>query len=214
MHRTNRATAIIGLTGGAGSGKSTVAAVFKRLGACVVDADRIGHQLLEKGSPCYARIIRAFGPEILSAKGEINRARLGNKAFSDQTAMAVLNAIIHPELIGRIIKEVQACRVRSRGRPVVVDAALIVQWGMDKEFDLLIMVDSLRRHRLERLAGRGISKEKASGILDSQMPASAIKRKANIVITNNGTIEGLEKRAARAWKKITKKGVSVKKGLN
>jgi dephospho-CoA kinase len=198
-------TELIGLTGGAGSGKSTVAAVFKGHGACIVDADKIGHRLLEKNHRCTARVIKEFDTGILSPKGSIDRAKLGGLVFSDKAKMLKFNEIVHPYLLKEIKKEIDLCRVKYFDRPIVVDAALIVQWGLEKELGQIIMVDSLKKLRIARLIKRGISGSKAQKIISSQQPMSEIRKKSDIVIKNNGSIKELESKAAEIWEKINKK---------
>jgi len=202
MKENKKHIKIIGLTGGAGSGKSTVARVFQRHGACVIDADSIGHELLNKNSPCFAKAVKVFGPGILSGKNAIDRGRLGELVFSDPAEMSQLNRIVHPALLMEIKKRILLCRAKYPGRPIVIDAALIVQWGLEKKLNLLIMVDSYKKLRLARLQARGILRGKAMKIMSSQLPASRIKEKAGIIITNNGTIGQLEKKAALVWNKI------------
>lgn len=205
---------LIGLTGGAGSGKSTVARVFQTLGACVIDADKIGHELLGKKSPCFAKAIKAFGPGILSGPNAIDRGRLGELVFSDPIKMNKLNRIVHPVLLGEIKKRILLCRTRYPARPIVIDAALIVKWGLGKNLDRLIMVDSHKKLRLARLQARGISRGKALKIMSSQLPASRIKEKAGIIIANNGTVRQLEKKTKLIWGQIAGENIhpAAKKG--
>ncbi len=198
---------LIGLTGGAGSGKSTVAKVFQRHGACVIDADSLGHGLLKGKSSCFAKVIKTFGPDILSAKKTIDRDRLGDLVFSDPAKMRRLNRIVHPVLLEEIRKRIKTCRVKYPGRPVVIDAALIMQWGLDKKLDLLVMVDSHKKLRLSRMQARGISRNKALRIMTSQMPVRRIREKAGLIISNNGTIGQLKKSAARACKDILRQNI-------
>lgn len=205
MKKSEHIIKLIGLTGGAGSGKSTVAAIFKKRGACVIDADKIGHRLLEKDHRCIARVIKEFGIGILSVKGSIDRSMLGELVFSDGAKMAMLNNIIHPYLLEEIRKEIDLCRTKFIGCLVVVDAALIVQWGLEKELDLMLMVDSMKRLRIARLVKRGISESKARRIISFQQPVSEIRKKSDVVIKNNGSIKELEGKAAMIWEKINKK---------
>lgn len=193
---------LIGLTGGAGSGKSTVARVFRCRGACVIDADKLGHELLDKKSPCFAKVVKAFGSGILSGKKAIDRVRLGELVFSDPAKMSRLNRIVHPALLVEIKKRSLLCLAKYPARPVVIDAALIVQWGLEKKLDILILVDSQKKLRLARLQARGISRNKALKIMASQLPASEIKQKAGIIINNNGTIGELEQKAMLVWSQI------------
>src|SRR5712692_9875458 len=102
-----------GLTGGVASGKSTVARMFEELGAKVIDADQIGHELLRAPLPAYAEVVRRFGGEVLNPSGEIDRARLGAKVFADQNGLRELNAILHPRIIERVEKLAAQCHAQA-----------------------------------------------------------------------------------------------------
>jgi dephospho-CoA kinase len=193
---------LIGLTGAAGSGKSTVAKVFARLGAGVIDADRLGHRLLGRNSPCFARLVKAFGPEILTASGGISRSRLGGLVFSDRRKLERLNRIIHPSLTREIRRQALALLRKEPSRPVVIDAALIVSWGMDAELDLLITVEATKEARLARLMRRGLSQKRARMIFDSQPNPAILRKRAGLVIENHGTVRELERKAAREWRRL------------
>lgn len=199
----NRRRQLIGLTGLAGSGKSTVAEVFSRLGARVIDADRVGHRLLYKNSPCYARLVKTFGPSILTASGAISRSKLGNAVFSDTRQLADLNRIIHPPLVSEIGRRTGLLMQGKPYRPVVIDAALIVPWGLDRRVDWLIVVEAPRLSRLARLMGRGLSRERALNIFKAQPSPADLRRKADLVIANQGSIAELRRKAERAWRELT-----------
>jgi dephospho-CoA kinase len=205
---------LVGLTGGAGSGKSTVAQVFQRHGACIIDADKLGHQMLDKKSPCFAKVIKAFGPGILLGKRSIDRGRLGELVFSDPVKLRLLNRIVQPYLLREINKNIHLCGKKYSTRPIVIDAALIVQWGLEKKLDILILVDSQKKLRLARLQARGISRSKSLKIMASQLPVSEIKQKTGIIINNDGTIGELEKKAILVWGQIAGENIqpAVKNG--
>jgi dephospho-CoA kinase len=207
MKNNKKQVIVIGLTGGAGSGKSTVAKVFQRQGACIIDADKLGHQMLDKKSPCFAKVVKAFGPGILSGKSSIDRVRLGEMVFSDPAKLRRLNRIVHPALLREINRNIRLCRKKYSARPIVLDAALIVPWGLEKKLDRLVMVDSRKKLRLFRVMDRGVPKDKALRMLASQVPVSQIKIKADIVIPNNGTIAQFKAAAALAWRRLTEENV-------
>jgi dephospho-CoA kinase len=194
-------TLVIGLTGGAGSGKSQVAEIFRQNGARVVEADRLGHRLLRRGSQYYSKIVKAFGPGILGRRGTVDRRRLGDLVFSGSRKRTRLNRIVHPELVRQIRARI-AGNKRTGSRPVVVDAALLVDWGLHGEMDHLIVVDAPAGLRLKRLEAKGVSRQKAKGIMAAQMPAGRLKRLADIVIDNSGTKNDLRRKAAAVWRKI------------
>ena len=186
-------TDVIGLTGGAGSGKSTAAKYFRELGGRVIDADRIGHGLLKKGSPCHGKIVKAFGPSIVTG-GRINRKALGKIVFGRKMELGRLNRIVHPYIL-REIKN-QKSKIKNSGFKglLIIDAALIVPWGLQKTLDLLIVVDSPVKTRLDRLTAKGISPAQARRIIASQLPVSKLKREADIIIVNNGSPSGLKEK--------------------
>jgi len=186
-------TVIIGLTGGAGSGKSTAAGYFRGLGARVIDADRIGHGLLKKGSPCHGQIVKAFGPAIV-ARGGINRKLLGKIVFGSKRELEKLNRIVHPHILTNIKNKIEKIKNGSFRGLVIVDAALIVPWGLQKKLDLLMVVDSPVKTRLVRLTAKGISPAQARRIMASQLPVSKLKREADIIIVNDGSLSSLKKK--------------------
>jgi dephospho-CoA kinase len=183
-----------GLTGGAGSGKSTAAKYFRDLGARVIDADRIGHGLLKFGSPCHGKIVKAFGPAIVN-RGGINRKHLGKIVFGDKRQLGKLNKIVHPHLVANINDQILKIKKSGYKGPVIVDAALIVPWGLQKKLDILIVVDSPAKTRLERLTAKGIIPAQARRIMASQLPVSKLKREADITIVNDGSLSSLKKKA-------------------
>ncbi len=195
---------VIGVTGGAGSGKSLVAGLFRERGARLVDADRMGHRLLRRGSSCYKKIEKTFGPGILKRTGAVDRGKLGALVFSEPGKMGRLNAIVHPELVRNIRRQISKLK-RQGGGPIVLDAALIVDWGLQRELDALVAVEAPAKARLERLARKGVPRERARGIMASQLPSRKLRREADEVIVNTGTIYALRRRAAAAWERIAAK---------
>jgi len=184
---------IAGLTGGAGSGKSTAAALFKKLGARVIDADRIGHHLLKSGSPCHAKVVKAFGSAIVSG-GRIKRKALGKIVFGNKRELEKLNKIIHPYILREIKNKISKIKNSGFSGLVIVDAALIVPWDLQKMLDLLIVIDTSLKTRIERLRARGLSLNQARKILASQLPASKLKNEADLVIHNDGSLSGLKQK--------------------
>ena len=184
---------LIGLTGGAGSGKSTVAGYLRELGARVIDADRIGHDLLNPGSPCHDSILKAFGPSIV-AKGRINRKALGKIVFGNRRELVKLNKIVHPHIVTNIKNKIAKIKNSGFNGLVIVDAALIVPWGLHKKLDLLIVIDTPLKTRIERLRAKGLSLNQARKILVSQLPVSRLKREADIIVTNDGNLSLLKKK--------------------
>lgn len=194
---------VIGLTGALGAGKSTVAAVFARHGATIVDADAIGHVMLRRGGPCFDALVGRFGADVVGRDGEIVRAELGRRAFADPASTAALNAIVHPPLVAELI-----ARVREAERPghaVVVDAALLLEWGAPVPLATTIVVTAPADERIGRMARRlGVSRADAARRGAAQMPEDEKARRADIVIENDGTLEELTARAERVWDELAR----------
>ncbi|MDI3279930.1 MAG: dephospho-CoA kinase [Bacillota bacterium] len=192
---------IVGLTGGIAAGKSTVAALWRRWGAIVIDADRIGHALLAKGRPAWREVVERFGPGILDGRGRIDRRLLGAAVFADPKARADLNRITHPRIRARIEERIR--RARAAGRLIVVDAPLLLEAGLEDLVDRVVVVTAPEEVQVERLvAGRGLRPEEARARLQAQWPQAEKVRRADYVIENSGTREELEARAAEVWEEL------------
>ena len=192
---------IIGLTGGAGSGKSTVAKIFQKHGAKIIDADRIGHEMLKPSSPCFVKAVKTFGREIV-VKGKIDRKILGQMVFADERKLAELNKITHPYILKQIKEKVAIIKKSGYRGMVIIDAALIIQWGWKKRLDCIIMVNAPVRARLERMRAKGISSTSAKSIMAQQLSPWGMRQEADWVIENRGSLAGLEEQASAVWRSI------------
>jgi dephospho-CoA kinase len=191
----------VGLTGGIGSGKSTVSARLAELGAVVLDADKAARAVVEPGTPGLAAITAAFGAGVLAADGSLDRARLAAIVFNDEAALGRLNAITHP-LIREWIAAAEEAAIRAGGDDVVLvhDVALLAEWGRAKEFDLVIVVDVPAETQLERLTGpRGMAEEQARARMAAQATREERLAVADIVIDNSGSREELDRRVDEVW---------------
>ena len=193
---------IIGITGGIASGKSEVAQCFASLGAGVIDADAVGHELLEPAGPAFEAVIQAFGPEILSC-GTIDRQKLGARVFGNDAALAKLNKIMYP-LLWDVVKRRCEALANAGAGAVVVDAATLCDDGDRPAWvDLLAVVTSSRETRICRLiATRHFSEETARRRVDAQRSQETKMRLADTVIENDGSLAELRLRAtalAREW---------------
>jgi len=187
-----------GLTGGVASGKSTVARMFEELGAKVIDADRIGHELLGSTQPPYNEILRRFGKEVLDASGEIDRRRLGSIVFSDAAKLRDLNAILHPRIIERVEAEAQRYRAQDPRAVILVDAALIFEAGIGSRFTKLLVAWCPPEMQIERLMAKaGLSRKKAEQRVASQIPSDEKRRRADYVIDCSGSLEDTRKQVER-----------------
>jgi dephospho-CoA kinase len=191
----------VGLTGGIGSGKSTVSARLAELGAVVLDADKAARAVVEPGTPGLAAITAAFGAGVLGADGSLDRARLAGIVFNDEAALGRLNAITHP-LIREWIAAAEEAAIQAEGDDVVLvhDVALLAEWGRAKEFDLVIVVDVPAETQLERLTGpRGMAEEQARARMAAQATREERLAVADIVIDNSGSRENLDRRVDEVW---------------
>lgn len=177
---------VIGLTGGSGSGKSTVAKVLEHLGALIIDCDKIAHENMLKGGIAYNDIVNAFGRGILLTDGEIDRRKLGSIVFSDRTALSRLNSIAHPYIVDRvrtILSDVEGL--------AVIDAALLYEVGLDRLCDEVWVTQAPYSVRIERIMERdGITRQEAENRLSNQ---GKYDRGDRIIVTDFATLEDLEK---------------------
>ena len=179
-----------GLTGGIASGKSTVAVMLRDLGAHIIDADKIGHEMLLSTSPAYPELIAAFGHGILDSAGRIDRKKLGPMVFSDPAKLQHLNRIVHPRIIERIGQLAAQHFSQHPGAVVVVDAALIYETGIPGRFTRTIVAWCRPEQQIERLTAKtGLSREQAKLRIASQMPAEEKRRRADFVVDCSGSLE-------------------------
>jgi dephospho-CoA kinase len=189
---------LIGLTGGAGSGKSTVAGMFRELGAMVLDADQAAHTVYEPGSLGFDLIEREFGPEYVH-DDRVDRARLGELVFNDADARQRLNAIVHP-----LVREWMAARTADaliHGATVVVqDVPLLFENGLEGIYSAVVLVFVPEAVQLQRLVeGRGLSEERARSIIAAQMPIDEKRGRAQHVIDNSGSREETREQVLKVW---------------
>ena len=190
---------LIGLTGGAGSGKSTVAAMLKELGAAIVDADEASHAVYEPGSPGFDAVVREFGPEYVH-DGRIDRARLGELVFHDTEARRRLNAIVHP-----LVREWMAARTveatEGGAQVVVQDVPLLFENGLAGLYTTVVLVYVPERLHVKRLVeGRGLNAERARAMIGAQMPIEEKRKLAPHVIDNAGSPEETRRQVGQIWR--------------
>jgi len=192
---------VIGVTGGVGTGKSTVARMLRGAGAHVIDADEIARALTAKGSPAYRAIVRRFGRGILLKSGAIDRAALGSLVFARPAVREKLTAILHPAIIRRIKKET---RDSTKGL-VVIDAPLLFETGLNESVDAVVVVKASREAQVRRCKARsGLSREQTLSRDAAQLPLKEKIRSADYVIDNNGTLRQTEKQVDSIRRKVWK----------
>jgi dephospho-CoA kinase len=187
----------IGLTGGIGSGKSTVSALLAARGATVVDADRIAREVLEPGTPGLAAVVTEFGAEVLTPEGALDRAALAAIVFTDDAARGRLDAIVHPLVRARSAELVSAV---PPGAVVVNDVPLLVETGQAGSYDLVLVVEADPETRVSRLVGRGLSEADARARIAAQATDEQRRAVADVVLDNSGTQEQLAEQVERFWR--------------
>jgi dephospho-CoA kinase len=179
-----------GLTGGVASGKSTVARVLEGLGAGIIDADRVGHELLRRPHPAYQEVVRRFGSEILDPTGEIDRKRLGAVVFADPAKLRDLNAILHPPIIARVEELAAQHHAKNPGAVVVIDAALLFEAGIGRRFTKVLVVWCRPEQQIERLMAKtGLSRQEAEQRIAAQLPVAEKRWRADFEIDSSGSLE-------------------------
>ncbi len=195
----------IGLTGGIASGKSLVARVFRELGAHLIDADAVVHDLLGAGQPAAEEVIAHFGPSVCRPDRAVDRRRLGEIVFNDREQREWLNRCLHPKVFEVYISRVRQLRDRQPGAVVVLDAALLIETGHHKNMDCVVVVYADEEQQLERLMTRDrFTREQALARVRSQMPLSEKRLHADYVIDNRGTREETERRARDVFSACTR----------
>jgi dephospho-CoA kinase len=190
---------VVGLTGGIGAGKSTFAALLAERGAQVVDADWLGRVALEPGQPAWHAVVDQFGDKVLSAGSmDIDRTRLADIVFGNKERLAALNAIVHPVIFRAVADELEM--LRGTDEIVVLDAALIIETGLADALDVLVVVTSTRDTRRSRLVkDRSMSHEQVDARMASQNDPKELESEADVIVTNDGSLEDLAGEADRVW---------------
>lgn len=179
----------LGITGGIASGKSVVSRALRELGFHVIDADSLGHELMEPGTPAFAEIVQAFGTnDVVGASGRIDRAKLGAVVFADRGKLEQLNAILHPRVEQEMARRFGEWE-GGGADAAFVEAALLVEAGYHKRLDGLLVAWCTPQQQMERLRARGISKEEAQRRIAAQMPVEEKLRYATRKIDCSGTLE-------------------------
>ena len=192
---------LIGLTGGAGSGKSTAAEMFRELGAVVIDADEASHAVYAPQTPGFDAVVREFGPEYVRG-GQVDRARLGELVFHDDDARRRLNAIVHP-LVREWMAERTAEADRDGAEVVIHDVPLLFENGLEGLYSDVVLVYAPERVQIKRLVeGRGISEDRARAIIAAQLPIDEKRGRAQRVIDNSGSREVTRAQVKRVWDEL------------
>ncbi|MGW2236064.1 dephospho-CoA kinase [Streptomyces sp. NPDC001759] len=187
----------VGLTGGIGAGKSEVSRLLVACGAVLIDADRIAREVVEPGTPGLAAVVDAFGPDVLTADGTLDRPKLGSIVFADPEKLAVLNSIVHP-LVGARSRELE--EAAAEDAVVVHDVPLLAENGLAGLYDVVIVVDASPETQLDRLVRlRGMTEEDARARMAAQATREKRREIADVVIDNDVPLEELRRRVRDVW---------------
>lgn len=195
----------VGLTGNIAAGKSSVAEVWRSLGATVVDADELARRVVEPGTPAYAAIAAEWGSWVLEDGGALDRAALRQIVFADPDARERLEGIVHPAVAA--LRDEHYREAQARGEKLVVaDIPLLFEVGMADDFDVVVLVDAPEETRLARLVhDRGMDADEARRMIAAQMPSELKRARADVVIENTGTRGDLQDRARDVWRDMVRR---------
>jgi dephospho-CoA kinase len=193
----------IGLTGGIGSGKSTVARLLTELGARVINADQVGHEVYRPGALGWQQVVDAFGRDIVAADQSIDRKKLGAMVFADPAQLKRLNAIVHPLIYREIERRIAAERADGFRAPIVVEAAILIEANWQPLVDEVWLVIARREAVVQRLAAeRGLDAGQVDARRTAQMDDAERLRHADVVIENNGSFADLDARVRAEWQRV------------
>jgi dephospho-CoA kinase len=179
----------LGLTGGIASGKSAVAAMLRELGFAVLDADSLAHKLIEPGQPAYAEVLQDFGQAVVAPDGHVDRAKLSAIVFADRTRLDRLNAIVHPRVAEVVFHQFEEWQRNGTRDAAFVEAALLIESGIHRKLDGLVVAWCKPEQQLERLLVRGLSEAEARRRIAAQLPVEEKLRLATEKIDCSGSLE-------------------------
>jgi dephospho-CoA kinase len=189
---------LVGLTGGIGSGKSTVARLLDRRGAVVIDADQLAREAIAAGTEGFDRVVEAFGDAVVGADGELDRKALAALVFADPARRAALEAIVHPDVARRFAERLEP--YRDTDRVVVYVTPLLVELGLAPAFDVVIVVTATPHLRVSRVASdRGLDPEDVRRRMAAQATDERRMEVADVLLDNDGTLAELEAQVDRLW---------------
>jgi dephospho-CoA kinase len=191
---------LVGLTGGIGSGKSTVARMLQERGAVVLDADEFARAAVIAGSPGLRSVVARFGGDVLTADGELDRPKLASIVFADPQALADLEAIVHPEVRRMIADGIQ--ENLDADRVVVLVNPLLIEMGTHRDCDVLVVVSTTPETQIARSLARGMTEGDVRARMAAQLPLDERARAADVLIDNEGTIDDLEREVDVLWQQL------------
>ena len=195
---------VVGVTGGIGSGQSSVCQILSKLGCKVIDVDKKAKQIISKDRSLQKELIKSFGNEIFFKDGQLNRRLLASIAFQDEEKTQKLNRLVHPRMVSEVIEEMENARFSQKYPLVVIDAALIYEISIEQMFDSIIVVFTSIKNRVDRVMKRdGLTKDEILARVRRQIPLEEKKKWAEYVVDNDGSLEDLEKQTRNVFEKIS-----------
>jgi len=203
-NKRSRKTIIIGITGSFGTGKTTVAKIFKSLGAALLDADKLAHGTFKRGSVSYRQIVKNFGRGILDKFGKIDRTKLAYVVFRNKSSLSKLCSIVHPLIIAKIKESVRRILNSGDVPAIVIDAPLLIEAGLHDIVDYLIVVKTSRQTQIERvMKNKGLTRKDVISRIKNQMQLSKKIQMADYVIDNEASKSDTKKAVKKIWKEIS-----------
>lgn len=196
---------VLGITGGIGTGKSTVLKMFGELGAETLSADVIAREVLEKGTEAFSEVIRWFGRDVVAENGEIDRLLLAKRIFSDSKARKDLDSITHPKIISQLEERISLFREahKAPGSVLAVEVPLLIECGLERKVDKVLVVAAEQGTQVSRLTSRSeISEMEAKERIAAQIPLESKIARADWVVWNDGSLENLKHKVEIIWDEI------------
>jgi dephospho-CoA kinase len=199
---------LVGLTGGIGSGKSTVAGLLAAHSAVILDADAFARDAVRAGTEALAAVVKRFGDEVLGPEGELDRGRLASVVFADREALDDLEAIIHPEVRRMIADGIQSHL--DTNDVVVLVNPLLIEMGTHRDCDVVVVVSASPETQVARSVARGMDEADARARLEAQLPLDDRARAADVLLDNEGTLEELETEVDVLWRDLASRAVGAR----
>ncbi len=197
---------VIAVTGGIGSGQSSVCAILKEYGCKVIDVDKKAKQIISKDKTLQRELQSAFGNRIFYRNGRLNRRLLASIAFRDEEKTRMLNKLVHPRMVAEIVEEMEEARFSKRYPLIVIDAALVFEISIEQMFDAIIVVYSSLKKRIQRVKIRDrVNEEDIIARVNRQIPLEEKRKWADFVINNNGTMDDLRSQTRRIYEQMIDK---------
>lgn len=194
---------LVGLTGGLGAGKTTVARMLGDRGAVVIDADELARRALEPGTRAYQQVCDLFGDEVVGPSGALDRSAIAERVFADEDLRRALESITHPEVFRLLAQEVET--LRGTDSLVVFDVPLLIESGFHQVVDVVVVVTAPEALQVDRVRARGMTEEDARARLRAQADPADREAAADLIIENAGTLEDLERRVDEVWAELRRR---------